>query len=162
MINTTPLLNTLSLQTSCLNIHVFMPSLNLTSWKQTLQKIASLNATRIQIHFIFHNFHKERKCLELMPKSKLSLKICWFSEVFVKDTYMYNSLCMVALWSSFSIAIWQASSNGKIILSRHVESSHEMYRSRLSNNSIQEQLTLANRSVVPVWMPKRMVSFFFV
>jgi hypothetical protein len=75
---------------------------------------------------------------------------------------MYNSLCMVALWSSFSIAIWQASSNGKIILSRHVESSHEMYRSRLSNNSIQEQLTLANRSVVPVWMPKRMVSFFFV
>ncbi len=117
---------------------------------------------RIQIRFIFHSSQREQECLELMLKPKLSLGACWFSEVFTEERHKYNSLCIVALWSAFSIAIWQESSNGKLVLSRHVESSHEMYRSRLSNNSVQEQLTLANPSAVPVWVPKRMVTFILV
>ncbi len=130
--------------------------------KTDTTKIASLNAARIQIHFIFHSSQREQECLEIMLKSKLSLGACWFSEVFTEEKHMYNSLCMVALRSAVAIAIWQESSNGKLFLSRHVESSHEMYRSRLSNNSVQEQLTLANPSAVPVWVPKRMVTFFLV
>ncbi len=139
-----------------------MASLNPKMLKTDTTKIASLNAARIQIHFIFHSSQWEQECLEIMLKSKLPLGACWFSEVFTEKKHMYNSLCMVALWSAFSIAIWQESSNGKLVLSRHVESSHEMYSSRLSNNSVQEQLTLANPSAVPVWVPKRMVIFFLV